>query len=140
VHDVGKIGIPAEILVKPAALSEDEYALVKTHAANGFAILRKIDFELPIAEIVLQHHERMDGSGYPAGLAGDAILPEARVIAAADVIESMASHRPYRPARGIDAAVAELQEGSGRLYDPAVAAAVARIHARGELADLLALE
>ena len=140
VHDIGKIGIPAEILVKPAALSEDEYALVKSHAENGFAILEKIDFERPIADIVLQHHERLDGSGYPAGLAGDAILPEARVIAAADVIESMASHRPYRPALGIEAALAELQAGSGRLYDPDIVTAVARIHARGELPQLLVLE
>jgi len=127
VHDVGKIGMPAEILTKPGRLTPVEYALVQQHASIGHDILRQIDFPMPIAEIVWQHHERMDGSGYPRGLKGDEILPEARVLAVADVLESMASHRPYRAALGLDAALAELQAGCGSRYDAEVVAAVQRM-------------
>jgi len=120
VHDLGKITIPAEILSKPGKLSAIEYAFIKTHPQVGYDILKPVKFPWPIADIVLQHHERLDGSGYPNGLKGDAILLEARIIAVADVVESMISHRPYRAALGIDAALDEIQKGKGRLYDPAV--------------------
>lgn len=117
VHDIGKISVPAEILNKPGALSEMEFELVKQHPRLAYAILNTVSFEWPVALIVLQHHERRDGSGYPHGIAGDEILPEARVLAVADVVESMASHRPYRPALGMDAALAEIESGRGTLYD-----------------------
>lgn len=120
VHDVGKIRVPAEILSKPGKLTALEYSLVKEHSVNGYEILKTIQFPWPIAQIVLQHHERMDGSGYPDGVKGEALLLEARIIAVADVVESMASHRPYRPALGVDAALAEIQGNSGKLYDPSV--------------------
>ena len=120
VHDIGKIAVPAEILAKPARLNPLEYSLIQTHPQRAYDILERIDFPWPIAEIVLQHHERMDGSGYPRGLKGDEILLEARIIAVADVVEAMASHRPYRPARGIDAALEEIKKNKGRLYDPDV--------------------
>ncbi|HHR86073.1 MAG TPA: PAS domain S-box protein, partial [Candidatus Acetothermia bacterium] len=120
VHDIGKIAVPAETLAKPARLNPLEYSLIQTHPQRAYDILERIDFPWPIAEIVLQHHERMDGSGYPNGLKGDEILLEARIIAVADVVEAMASHRPYRPARGIDAALEEIKKNKGRLYDPNV--------------------
>lgn len=121
VHDVGKIKIPAEILSKPGKLGELEYALIKQHPQAGYDILKEVDFPWPIAQFVLQHHERIDGSGYPHGLTGDAILLEARIIAVADVIEAMASHRPYRPGLGIEAALAEISGKRGTVYDAAVA-------------------
>ncbi len=133
VHDLGKINIPAEILNKPGKLSALEYDFIKTHPKSGYDILKPIAFPWPIAEIVLQHHERLDGSGYPNGLKGDAILLEARIIAVADVVESMNSHRPYRPSRGIEAALAEIREGRGRLYDPAVVDACSRLIESGRL-------
>ncbi|MCX7974301.1 MAG: response regulator [Candidatus Aminicenantes bacterium] len=117
IHDIGKISIPAEILSKPAKLSEVEYSLIKTHPQVGYEILKNVDFPWPIAQIVLQHHERLDGSGYPAGLSGDSILPEAKILAVADTVEAMASHRPYRPALGIDRALAEILKYKGILYD-----------------------
>ena len=139
VHDVGKIGIPAEILVKPRRLTPLEIQIVRQHVDYGYAILKDIEYAGPIAEIVRAHHERLDGSGYPRGLKGDEILPEARVLAVADVLESMASHRPYRPARGLALAVAELEAQSGTWYDPEVVAALMRMLARGyelpEMAD-----
>src|SRR5512141_2465621 len=107
VHDVGKIRIPAEVLSNPGKLSNIEFSLIKLHPQAGYDILKEVDFPWPIAQFVLQHHERLDGSGYPQGLKGDAILLEARIISVADVIEAMASHRPYRPALGIDAALQE---------------------------------
>jgi PAS domain S-box-containing protein/putative nucleotidyltransferase with HDIG domain len=116
VHDLGKIAIPAEILSKPGQLTHMERVLVQRHPEIGYQILSGVDFALPVAQIVLQHHERMDGSGYPQGLGGEQILPEARVLAVADVVEAMASHRPYRPALGIDAALAEIESGRGTLY------------------------
>lgn len=120
VHDIGKIEIPGEILSKPGRLSRLEFELIKTHARSGYDILSEVDFPWPVAEIALQHHERMDGSGYPNGLKGDSILEEARIVAVADVVESMMSHRPYRPSLGLDAALDDIREKRGTLYDPAV--------------------
>ncbi len=120
-HDVGKIGVPAELLARPGKLSPAELALIKEHPKAGYEVLRNVAFPWPVAIITLQHHERMNGSGYPDGLKGDAILPEARIMAVADVVEAMSSHRPYRPARGIDLALAEIEQGRGTLYDAAAA-------------------
>jgi len=120
IHDVGKINLPAEILSKPGKLSEIEFNLIKNHSQIGYDILKKIDFLWPIAEIVLQHHEKINGSGYPGGLKGDKILLEAKIICVADVVEAMSSHRPYRPALGIDKALEEISQNKGILYDPEV--------------------
>ncbi|WP_052729196.1 PAS domain S-box protein [Chromobacterium vaccinii] len=119
IHDLGKISIPAEILVKPSKLSNIEFQLVKGHSQAGYDILKDITFPWPIAPIVWQHHERLDGSGYPQGLVGDQILLQARIVAVADVVEAIASHRPYRAALGIDAALAEIKRGSGTAFDSA---------------------
>jgi putative methionine-R-sulfoxide reductase with GAF domain len=127
VHDLGKISIPAEILSKPARLSEIEYSFIKTHPQSGYDILKDIDFQWPVAEMVLQHHERMDGSGYPQGLKGDDIIQGARILAVADVIEAMASHRPYRAGLGIEAALEEIREHRGVGYDADVVDAALRI-------------
>lgn len=121
IHDIGKVYVPSEILNKSGRLSEPEMTLIKIHPQVGYDILKNIEFPWPIAMIVLQHHERMDGSGYPAGLKGDAILQEARIIAVADVVEAMASHRPYRPVIGIKTALNEIRLQRGTLYDPIVA-------------------
>ena len=121
VHDIGKIAIPAEILVKPSKLSPVEMELVRGHVNAGYEILKNIPFPIPVADIIRQHHERIDGSGYPLGLKGDQILPEAKILAVADVVESMATHRPYRPALGIAAAVEEVMRGIGTKYDEEVA-------------------
>ncbi|MEW6666527.1 MAG: HD domain-containing phosphohydrolase [Thermodesulfobacteriota bacterium] len=118
IHDLGKISVPAEILSRPARLSDMELALIKEHPQAGFDILNGIHFPWPIAEVVLHHHERLDGSGYPGGLKGDEIRLEARIMAVADVVEAMASHRPYRPALGIEAALDEIREKRGISYDP----------------------
>jgi len=126
-HDVGKIAIPTEILSKPGMLSPVEFMMIKGHAQAGYDVLKNVEFPWPVAEIVLQHHERMDGSGYPRGLKGDDILLEARIMAVADVVESMGTHRPYRPALGIEKALAEIERGSGSIYDPTVAAACVRL-------------
>jgi putative nucleotidyltransferase with HDIG domain len=135
IHDIGKIGVPAETLSKPRRLSPDERRLVEEHPERGYEILAGIHFDAPVAEIVRQHHERLDGSGYPRGLRGDEILPEARILAAADVLEAMSSHRPYRPALGVDAGLAELRAGAGVLFDERVVAACEEAVARG-LVDL----
>ncbi len=127
VHDVGKIAVPAEILSKPTRLSPAEFAIVKTHAQQGYEILKDIEFPWPVATAVWQHHERLDGSGYPRGLRGDEISLEARILAVADVVESMSTHRPYRAALGLDPAFAELESKSGSLYDPAVVAACLKL-------------
>jgi putative nucleotidyltransferase with HDIG domain len=119
-HDIGTIAVPTQILTKPSLLTEVESQLIRTHVQTGYDILKTIDFPWPVAEIVLQHHERMDGSGYPQGLVGDAILLEARILAVADVVEAMASHRPYRAALGIDKALEEISLNKGTLYDSAV--------------------
>ena len=120
VHDIGKINIPAEILSKPSKLNDMEFSLIKNHPKIGYDILRKIDFSWPVAKIVLQHHEKIDGSGYPQGLKGEKILLEAKIIGVADVVEAMSSHRPYRPALGIDKALEEISQNKGILYDPEV--------------------
>ena len=132
VHDIGKISVPAEILSRPRRLTPVEYALVQGHVERGYEILKDVQLPSPIAEIIRQHHERMDGSGYPQGLKGGQILPEARILAVADVMESMASHRPYRPALGIDAALNEITENRGKLYDAEVVDALLRlVHEKG---------
>ena len=117
VHDLGKIYVPAEILSKPSRLNEIEFSLIRTHSQVGYDLLKTIDFPWPIAQIVHQHHERLNGSGYPQGLSSEQILVEAKIICVADVVEAMASHRPYRPARGVETALEHIQEESGNLYD-----------------------
>lgn len=131
VHDVGKVAVPLELLTKPARLSAAEMDVVRSHAEHGYRILSRIDFGVPIAEIVHQHHEWMDGTGYPQGLRGDAIMPAARIITVADVVESMASHRPYRPALGVAAAIEEIQRHRGTRYDAEVVDAFVRLVERG---------
>jgi len=120
IHDLGKINVPAEILSKPGRLTDLQWGMIKPHSQAGYDILITIEFPWPVAEIVLQHHERLDGSGYPAGLLGEEILLEARILGVADVVEAMASHRPYRSARGIDKALEEISQNRGVLYDPEV--------------------
>jgi len=120
IHDIGKIGVPTEILSKTTTLSDIEFSLIKGHSQAGSDILKAIDFSYPVANIVLQHHERLDGSGYPNELKGDKILLEARIIGVADVVEAMSSHRPYRPSLGIDAALEEISQNRDILYDPKV--------------------
>ena len=129
-HDVGKITVPTEILSKPGRLSEVEFQLIRTHPQASHDVLHGIEFPWPVAEVALQHHERLDGSGYPRGLAGDEIILEARILAVADVVEAMASHRPYRPALGIDAALEEIEQHSGGLYDAEVAEACVELFRR----------
>jgi PAS domain S-box-containing protein/putative nucleotidyltransferase with HDIG domain len=126
-HDLGKIVVPAEILSKPGKLTDTEFLLIRQHAGAGAEILADIDFQVDIAAMVRQHHERLDGSGYPDGLKDADILPEARVLAVADVVEAMVSHRPYRPALPLDTALAEIERGSGRRYDAGVCAACSRL-------------
>ncbi len=133
-HDVGKLAIPAEILSKPSALSRMEMELMKGHPEAGYEILKTVDFPWPISDIVLQHHERLDGSGYPRGLKGNAICTEARVLAVADVVEAMASHRPYRPALGIGAALEEIVMGRDTAYDADVVDACVRLFREGRFA------
>ncbi len=121
IHDIGKLSVPAEILSKPTKLTEIEFSLIKEHSRKGYEMLKDVESPWPLAEIVYQHHERMDGSGYPRNLKGDEILMEARIMAVSDVVESIASHRPYRPALGIEAALEEIVKNKGILYDNAVA-------------------
>lgn len=123
IHDLGKIAVPAEILSKPSRLSEPEFNLLKNHPEVGYEILKDIDFPMPIAGIVYQHHERIDGSGYPRGLTGGDILLEAKIMAVADVVEAMSSHRPYRPSLGIDKAIEEISSRRAVAYDSDVVAA-----------------
>lgn len=120
IHDLGKISVPAEILSKPGEINDLEFDLIKIHPHAAFDILKEIEFPWPIAQIVLQHHERMDCSGYPSGLGGDEIILEARVLGVADVVEAMASHRPYRPANSLDVVLEEIISNRGILYDPDV--------------------
>lgn len=127
VHDIGKISLPAELLAKPGHLSRLEFELIKTHAQAGYDILKDVDFPWPVADVILQHHERPDGSGYPRQLKGDQIILEARVMAVADVVEAMASHRPYRPGLGLECALAEIDAGRATLYDTGVADACLRL-------------
>jgi PAS domain S-box-containing protein/putative nucleotidyltransferase with HDIG domain len=131
VHDIGKLQVPSEILTKPGRLSPIEFQLIESHATNGFQILESVEFPWPVAEIVSQHHERIDGSGYPLGLTGEQIMIEARILAVADAVEAMASHRPYRPARGIKQALEEVTKGSGTLFDAEVVKACVNVFNNG---------
>jgi len=130
-HDLGKITIPTEILSKPGRLTDMEFAIIRTHPRAAYEILKSIDFPWPVADIVVQHHERMDGSGYPSGLKGDQSTLEARILAVADVVEAMASHRPYRPALGVDRALKEIIGNRGRLYDSQVVDACLAVFSTG---------
>lgn len=133
IHDLGKIAVPAEILTKPGKLTDIEFNLMKIHPRAAYDILKDIDFPWPLSTIILQHHERLDGSGYPQGLAGrDGILQEARILAVADVFEAMASHRPYRPALGKETALKEIIMGKGNLYDAEVVDACVKVISSGE--------
>ncbi len=120
IHDIGKMYIPAELLSKPGKLSNIEYSFMRTHAEAGYDILKSVDLPYPIALVIYEHHERMDGSGYPQGLKGRRIMLEARILAVADVVEAMCSHRPYRPSLGIDKALEEIADNKGILYDETV--------------------
>lgn len=126
-HDIGKIAIPLEILSRPGKISNLEKEMIKIHTTTGYNILREIDFPWPIAEIVYQHHEREDGSGYPLGLKGDEILLEAKIISVADIIEAIASHRPYRASLGMETALSVIEEYSGIHFDAEVAAAARKV-------------
>jgi PAS domain S-box-containing protein len=127
IHDIGKLSIPVEILSKPTKLIDIEFSLIKEHSRSGYEMLKNVESPWPLAEIVYQHHERMNGSGYPRNLKGDEILMESRILAVADVVEAMASHRPYRPTLGIEAALEEIEKNKGILYDDAVADACLRL-------------
>jgi putative nucleotidyltransferase with HDIG domain len=127
VHDVGKVNIPTEILIKPDRLSEPEFNIIEAHPQIGHDILQGIDFSRPIAKIVLQHHELLDGSGYPQGLTANNIMLEARILAVADVVEAMTSRRPYRPAHAMEGALEEILHQKGVLYDPVVVDACLRV-------------
>ncbi|MEI6186510.1 MAG: HD domain-containing phosphohydrolase, partial [Dehalococcoidia bacterium] len=117
IHDIGKMYVPSDILSKPGRLSEIEFSLIKTHSQSGYDIVKSMDFPCAMAQAVLQHHERLDGSGYPNGLKGEDTLLEAKILTVADVVEAMASNRPYRPALGIDKALEEISKNKGRLYE-----------------------
>lgn len=127
IHDIGKVRVPAEILCNPNSLSEDEFNIIKTHPTVGYKVLKSLDLPWPIAQIIHQHHERIDGSGYPLGLSGEDILLEARILSVADVVEAMASHRPYRASLGLDYALHEVLKNKGKLYDPNVVDACLRV-------------
>jgi putative nucleotidyltransferase with HDIG domain len=127
VHDVGKLAIPAQVLAKPGRLTPMEMEIAKNHSRQGYEILRKSHFSWPLADIVLQHHERYDGSGYPEGLRGEDILLEARIIGVADVVEAMSSPRPHRPPRPLETALAEIESGAGTRYDPRIAEACLKL-------------
>jgi PAS domain S-box-containing protein len=132
VHDVGKVSIPIQVLAKPMHLTDDEYSIVRMHPLIGYEILKDIDHLAFVGEIILQHHERIDGSGYPSGLTGDQMLPESKIISVADVVEAMVSQRPHRPAMGIEEALAEIRKGRGIEYDMEVVdACVALFHDLG---------
>ncbi len=127
IHDLGKVQVPAELLAKPTKLTKLEFELIKTHPQAGYDIVKNIKFPWRVAEMVHQHHERLDGSGYPQGLKGDEIALEARVLAVADVVEAMASHRPYRPGLGIEVALKEITSRRGAWFEPAVVDACIRL-------------
>lgn len=131
VHDIGKIAVPGDILSKPDKLSADELSIIKTHPQVAYDVLKNLDFPWPVAETVLQHHERLDGSGYPNGISGEDIILEARILCVADVVESMVSDRPYRPALGMEKAIREIVRNKGVLYDSEVADACSKLSANG---------
>lgn len=132
-HDVGKLVVPAEILSKPGPINQYEFSIIKTHSEVGYEILKGIDFPWPVTQVILQHHERLDGSGYPNGLPGKDIIIEAKILSVADVVEAMSSHRPYRPALGLDVALQEISKQRGILYDADVVDACLRLSQRNEL-------
>jgi len=132
-HDVGKVSVPSEILSKPGKIDTSEFNIIKNHCRVGYDILQKIDFPWPVTRVVLQHHERLNGSGYPEGLSGDDIILEARILGVADVVEAMSSHRPYRPSLGLDCALEEIKQGSGILYDSGVVAACLKLLGENEI-------
>jgi putative nucleotidyltransferase with HDIG domain len=127
IHDIGKISVPAEILNRPGRLEPEMFKIIKTHPQNGYEIVRGIEFPWPLAQMVLQHHERLDGSGYPNSLKDGDILFESRILAVADVVEAMASHRPYRAALGLERALEEIERGRSTLYDEQVVDACLKI-------------
>ncbi len=127
IHDLGKINVPTEILIKPTKLSDIEFSLIKVHAEVGYSILKDIDFPWPVARMVLEHHERMNGSGYPNRLTGENLLIESRIMSVADVVEAIATYRPYRPALGVDQSLEEISKNKGTLYDPQVVDTCLRI-------------
>ncbi|MFA7247611.1 MAG: PAS domain S-box protein, partial [Dehalococcoidia bacterium] len=131
IHDIGKMYIPSDILSKPGKLSEIEYNLIKTHPHYGYEIVKDMDFHCSVAQAILQHHERLDGSGYPGGIKGDEIILEAKILVVADVVEAMAADRPYRPAQGLNKALEEISINKGKLYDPAVADACQELFKSG---------
>jgi len=130
IHDIGKVNIPASILSKPGKLTDIEFEMIKTHPQLSYNMLKRIEFPLPIVDIILQHHEKIDGSGYPRGLKGKDIMFEAKILTVADVVEAMSSHRPYRPALGLDAAIDEIRKNKGKLYDPDVADSCIKVFAK----------
>ena len=132
IHDIGKIYVPAEILNRPGKLTAAEFEMIKSHPQVGYDIIKDVKFPWPVAEMILQHHERLDGSGYPKGLKGEAIIYEARILAVADVIEAMSAHRPYRPARGVGPALEEMHRNRGRYYDPEAVDACLRLFEQGK--------
>jgi len=127
IHDIGKIYVPAEILTRPGRITPEEFAIIKSHSKVGYEIIKDVDFPWPVAEMILQHHERRDGSGYPHGLSSDEIILEAKIISVADVVEAMASHRPYRASLGVDCALDEISQHRGSLYDAEVVDACLKI-------------
>jgi len=127
IHDIGKLSVPSEILSKPSKLATVEYLLIKQHSQSGYDMLKHVESPWPLAQIVQQHHERMDGSGYPNKLKNDEIIIEARILAVADVVEAMASHRPYRQVLGIEKALEEIEKNKGILYDEAAADACLKL-------------
>ncbi|MCJ7655040.1 MAG: HD-GYP domain-containing protein [Dehalococcoidia bacterium] len=131
VHDIGKMALPDEILSKPGVLNAEELSIVQTHPQVAYDVLKNLEFPWPVAQTVLQHHERVDGSGYPNKLAGEDIILEARILCVADVVESMVSHRPYRQAPGLEKAMEEIELNSGVLYDPMVADACSKLSSNG---------
>lgn len=138
VHDLGKIATPSEILTKPSMLTETELALIKEHPKTGYDILKDIPFTWPIAQAVYQHHERIDGSGYPNQLVGDAIIPEAKILAIADTIESMTSHRPYRPGLGLEKAILQVKSEAGKTLDPAICEVACQLIEQDEFQKIMA--
>ena len=133
IHDLGKIAIPAQILNKPGKLNEHEFGVIREHPITGFDIIRHVELLEPLADIVLQHHERLDGSGYPHRLQGQQIAPQARIIAVVDVVEAITSHRPYRPARSLNVAIEELESNVSRFYDADVVKAFLSLWRRGRI-------
>ena len=127
VHDIGKIVIPAEVLTKPSALATYEINMLRNHAQAGYDMLKHIHFPWNIAQSILQHHERLDGSGYPNGIKGDVICLEARIIGVSDTVEAMSSDRPYRKGKGIQAALREIQDGAGQLFDSEIVNACVQV-------------